>query len=189
MKTTVGCLPYIYPIPICLVGASVDGKSNFTTIGDIGLMGINPPLVAISSHANHHLTKGVLETGCFSINFPTTEMLEEVDHCGIVSGRDEDKGSLFDVFYGDLEIAPMIAECPVNLECEVVKAFNIEHRQMFIGKVVQTHVSDEFLIEVDGRKSIRDLTALDPILYALDNRYYSIGKVIGIGYQEAKKRE
>lgn len=189
MKTKIGALPYIYPIPITLVGATVDGKPNFTTIGDIGLMGINPPLVAISSHANHHLTKGIVETGCFSINFPTTNMLEEVDYCGIVSGRDVDKSSLFDVFYGDSKTAPMITECPVNLECEVVKEFNIEHRQMSVGQVVQTHINNEFLTEVNGKKAISDLSQLDPILYALDNRYYSIGKEIGIGYQEAKKRE
>jgi hypothetical protein len=28
---------------------------------------------------------------------------------------------------------------------------------------------------------------LDPIIYALDNRYYKIGEIIGIGYQESKK--
>ncbi|MEE4195136.1 MAG: flavin reductase family protein, partial [Anaerolineae bacterium] len=165
-----------------------NGKPNFTTIGDVGLMGINPPIVVVSSHARHHLTKGILETGCFSINFPTTSMLTDVDYCGVVSGRDVEKSSLFDVFYGDLTSAPMIEECPVNLECEVAKQFSIEHRQIFIGKVLQTHVSDVFLTEVDGRKSVSDLTKLDPILYALDNRYYAIGEAIGIGYQEAKKR-
>ncbi|MEE4195834.1 MAG: flavin reductase family protein, partial [Anaerolineae bacterium] len=62
MKVKVGLLPYIYLIPITLVGATVNGKPNFTTIGDVGLMGINPPIVVVSSHARHHLTKGILET-------------------------------------------------------------------------------------------------------------------------------
>ena len=74
MKVKIGNLPYIYPIPIVLVGANVNGKPNFTTIGDVGLMGINPPLVFISSHKQHYLNVGILETGCYSINFPTTNI-------------------------------------------------------------------------------------------------------------------
>jgi hypothetical protein len=30
------------------------------------------------------------------------------------------------------------------------------------------------------------MTKLDPIIYALDNRYYRIGKPIGVGYKEGK---
>jgi len=115
---------------------------------------------------------------------------KQVDIIFEVQQRFGDMFALFiGEFHGDLKIAPMVAECPVNLECEVVKELSIEHRQMFIGKIVQSHISDKFLTEANGRKSISDLTSLDPILYALDNRYYSIGKAICVGYQEAEKRE
>ena len=46
---------------------------------------------------------------------------------------------------------------------------------------------DAYLVEVDGKKQIAGLTHLDPILYALDNRYYSIGQPIGVGYKETKR--
>jgi flavin reductase (DIM6/NTAB) family NADH-FMN oxidoreductase RutF len=128
-----------------------------------------------------------LENGTFSINFPSTAMLAESDYCGIVSGRDVDKAALFEVFYGALGNAPMIAECPVSLECRVIKEFSIQHRQVFVGEVVQTHVSDHLVQEVDGKVQIGALPELDPIIYALDNRYYRIGEVIGTGYQEGKK--
>ena len=187
MKTKLGSLPYIYPIPIVLVGANINGKPSFTTIGDVGLMGINPPLVFVSSHKQHHVNAGILETGCYSINFPTTAMLHLVDYCGQVSGRDVDKAALFDVFYGDLDAAPLIRACPVNLECRVVKEFSIQHRQVFIGEVAQTHVDEKFVVEADARSTVADLGQLDPILYALDNRYYRIGEAIGIGYHEFKK--
>ena len=187
MKIKCGALPYIYPVPIVLAGANVDGRPSFTTIGDVGLLGINPPLVMISSHTRHYLNEGILDTGCYSINFPTTEMLPVVDYCGQVSGREVDKGALFEVFYGDLEVAPLIKQCPVNLECELVKEFSIQHRQIFVGQVAQTHV-DESLVRIDdGRQVIADLVRLDPILYALDNCYYQVGKAIGVGYQEASK--
>jgi len=187
MKIKLGSLPYVYPIPITLVGADVHSKPNYVTIGDTGLMGINPPLVYVSSHKDHYTNLGILENGTFSINFPTARMLARVDYCGVVSGREVDKAALFETFYGVTGSAPMIVECPVSLECRVVKEFSIQHRQIFVGEVVETYASEEFVHEKDGRKLLSDLTQLDPILYALDNQYYRVGAPIGVGYQEAVK--
>jgi hypothetical protein len=38
---------------------------------------------------------------------------------------------------------------------------------------------------LEPKPSLVDLQELDPILYALDNRYYRVGGVIGTGYEEA----
>ncbi len=187
MKIQLGKLPYVYPIPITLVGANVHGKPNFEVIGDMGLMGINPALVIISSHRDHYTNTGILENNTFSINFPTVSMLTKTDYCGTVSGRDVDKSTLFEIFYGETGTAPMIIECPVSMECRVVKEFSIQHRQMFLGEVVQCFASEEFVREKNGEKALADLTRLGPILYALDNRYYRIGEIIGEGYREAEK--
>ncbi|MFX1251042.1 MAG: flavin reductase family protein [Promethearchaeota archaeon] len=186
-KVKFGKIPLIYPVPIILAGALVHGKPNFETLGDVGIMGINPPIVFISSGQDHYTNIGVLEHDTFSINFPPTKLLAKTDYCGTVSGHDFDKSQLFNVFFGELETAPMIRECPVNLECKVIKEFSIQHRQIFIGDVVQTYVNEEFVVEKEGRKRIADMTKLDPIIYALDNRYYKIGELIGVGYQESRK--
>ncbi len=187
-KINFGRIPYIYPVPIVLAGALVNSKPNFETLGDTGIIGIKPPIVYISSSKGHYTNIGILEHGTYSINFPSTKLLVETDYCGTVSGRDVDKSRLFDVFFGELETAPMIKECPVNLECKVIKEFSIQHRQVFIGEVVQSHVSEEYVIIDDkGRKGITDMTTLDPVIYALDNRYYKIGEQVGTGYSESKK--
>jgi flavin reductase (DIM6/NTAB) family NADH-FMN oxidoreductase RutF len=186
-KIKLGPIPYLYPIPIVLVGAKVDNKPNFEEVGDVAIMGINPALVCISSGQDHHTNKGIIEFQSFSINIPNTKMLIETDYCGVVSGKQVDKSQLFDVFYGELENAPMIHQCPVNLECKVIREFLIKHRQIFIAEIVQTFVSDKYVFEENERKKVADLTQLDPIIYALDNRYYSVGKQIGTGYKEAKK--
>jgi flavin reductase (DIM6/NTAB) family NADH-FMN oxidoreductase RutF len=187
MKIKMGEVPLVYPVPIVLAGAKVNGKPNYVTLGDCGIMGIHPPLVYISLHREHFTTQGVVENKTFSVNLPTTDMLAVTDYCGIISGREEDKGALFETFYGELETAPMIAECPVNLECQVVHTFSIEHRQIFVGRVVQAHVEEKFVIQGEGKPKIAPLPELQPILYALDNCYYSVGKKIGVGYQEGRK--
>jgi flavin reductase (DIM6/NTAB) family NADH-FMN oxidoreductase RutF len=186
MKVKLGTVPLVYPIPIVLAGSNVRGRPNFATLGDCGVMGINPPLVYISSHREHYTNEGILENETYSVNVPSTDLLAMTDYCGMVSGKKVDKSELFEVFYGELETAPMIQECPVNLECQVVKEFCIEHRQIFVGKVVQAYVDEEYVIERDGRKAITEMTRLDPIIYALDNRYYRIGEPIGVGYEEGK---
>jgi flavin reductase (DIM6/NTAB) family NADH-FMN oxidoreductase RutF len=180
--------PLIYPIPIILAGANVNGTPNFVTLGDVGLMGLNPPLVFISSHTNHHTNIGILQNNTYSINIPSTDMLDKTDYCGLVSGSEVNKSALFKIFYGVLENAPMIEECPVNIECQVIKEFCIQHRQIFVGKVIATHVNQEMMIPEDGEhRRIANLQKLDPIIYALDNCYYRIGEKIGVGYEEGQK--
>lgn len=186
LKVKMGQVPLIYPIPIALVGSLVSGKPNFETIGDVGIMGINPPLVYVSSHQDHYTNKGIIEHNTLSINFPSRELLSVTDLCGKASGKDMDKSELFNVFYGDLQNAPMIVNCSVNLEVEVIKEFSIEHRQIFIGKVRQSYVNKEYIKEVESKNRIEGMRYLDPIIYALDNKYYSIGEEIGTGYNESE---
>lgn len=183
LKTT---LPLIYPVPIVLAGALVEGKPNYATIGDTGLMGINPPLVFISTHVNHHTNRGIRVHQTFSINVPSTDMLEKVDYCGIVSGAEVDKSVLFTNFFGELKTAPMIEECQINLECKVVMEFSIQHRRIFVGEVAATHVDPGLLRNGKERVSIPNLSDVDPILYALDNHYYRVGEEIGEGYAEGQ---
>lgn len=64
--------------------------------------------------------------------------------------------------------------------------FKVQHRHIFVGEVRQTHINEEYVCERDGRTRIAGITELDPIIYALDNRYYKIGTAIGTGYHEGR---
>lgn len=188
-KQKLGPIPLVYPIPIALVGAAVDGKPNFTEVGDVGIMGIKPPYVFVSLGENSHSRRGIAESGQFSLNFPNTNLMAEADYCGVVSGKTVNKANLFTVFYDEegLPELPMIEECPVNLACKVLKHFTLQHRNIFAAEVIQTYAGEEFLVQKGEHRTLADLTVLDPLIYALDNRYYRIGEAIGTGYQESKK--
>ncbi len=181
-----GKIPLVYPIPIVLAGAEVQGRANFATLGDCGIMGINPPLVYVSLHRDHYTTRGIEEHRVYSINIPPTSLLAATDYCGIVTGEEVDKSGLFEVFYGELGTAPMIAECRVNLECRVIESLGIEQRRIYVGEVVQVYVDEEYVVEEEGRRSMVEMTELDPIIYGLDNRYYRVGEMIGTGYAEGR---
>lgn len=187
-KKHLGPVPLVYPVPIALVGVLVDDKPNFTEVGDVGIMGLNPPYVFVSLGEKSYSKLGITQTSQFSLNFPNTTLMSKVDFCGTSSGRKVDKASLFSLFHDPegLPNLPLIEDCPVNLACEVVEHLTLEHRNIFIGKVIQTYVNEDCFVEIDGKQHLADLTVLDPLIYALDNRYYKIGDPIGTGYQEGK---
>lgn len=75
----------------------------------------------------------------------------------------------------------------VNLVCKALKHITIQRRNIFIGEVVQSYVREDCLVQKGEHRKLADLTVLDPLIYALDNRYDRIGQPIGTGYQESKK--
>jgi len=100
-------------MPMVLVGAVVDGKANFMAAAWVCRVNAKPPMFSIAL-GHHHTNKGIEENKEFSINVPDVSMVEKTDYCGLVSGVKNDKSRLFDVFYGELKKAPLIAECPVS---------------------------------------------------------------------------
>ena len=185
MKISLGKTPFIYPIPIVLVGAYVDGSINYAEVGDAAIMGIGTPLVAISLNTGHHTAKGIGQTGVFSINIPTADMMAKADYCGIRSGRDTDKALLFTNTEGE-HGSPLIDECPVNIECKVLETLTIKNRRIFIAEVLQTLIDEKYAKKIDGKVKIADMRELNPLIYSLDNKYYKIGDLIGEGYKEGK---
>ena len=117
-------------------------------------------------------------------------MVEKIDYCGIVSGKEIDKSEVFDVFYGDLKTAPMVNLSPLNLECEVVKIFKImelveieEGHEVFIGKVVNAYADEAYLAE-----GIPDITKFKTYTYSLKN-YWKVGEKLAPAFEIGKKYE
>lgn len=181
MKISLGPVNSLYPMPTVLVGANVNGKPNYITIAHVGIMDLQS--VSLGMAKTHFTNAGIRENGTFSINFPSAEMVEITDYCGIVSGREVDKGRLFRHFYGELGSAPMIEECPVNMECRLIKTVDFPKHDIFIGEVVQTYCSEEFLM-----KGGIDLMKVQPILFSMQDRgYWKIGPRFSQAWYAGKK--
>ena len=70
-------------------------------------------------------------------------MVKETDYCGLVSGKNVDKGEFFEVFYGELKTAPMIAECPINMECRLIQTVDFPRHDIFVGEIVAAGINDD----------------------------------------------
>ncbi len=164
------------PRPALLVGANVDGKANFMAVGGGGVANAEPPMIAVLIRHHCHTLKGVLQNLTFSVNTPSVDLVREVDFCGITSGAKVDKVKVckFRVFYGNLKTAPLIEQCPVNLECRVMHILNLGSHSFIIGEVKGTYVSDDCL--TDGKPDVRKIK---PIVFNLESsEYYAFGEVI-----------
>lgn len=182
MQTLTKVVPLLHPVPIVLIGTFVKDKLNYTTIGDIAIAGLNPPLVMISLHRDHFSTQGLIEHGKFSINVPDQKMLDVIDFCGMKSGKDFNKGELIRTEV-DTDGIPYAQKACISLLCKVEQNVTIETRMIFVARVLNTIVRDDLI--VSGQI---DFKQLNTITYGLNNHYYSIGEIIGTGYQEGKKK-
>src|SRR4030066_133496 len=127
IKKKSGPQPMVWPHPTVLVGANVNGKPDFAAVAWTGVAASNPASVTIALQPHRYSLKGIYENRTFSINVPSVDLVKETDYCGLVSGADADKAKTcgFKVFYGTLDTTPLIEQCPVNLECEVLHMLNL----------------------------------------------------------------
>jgi flavin reductase (DIM6/NTAB) family NADH-FMN oxidoreductase RutF len=156
--------PYrpIYPTPAALITSiSPAGAPNIITLGEVYNLSLRQPtIVGISLTKRRYSHQLISQTGEFVVNMPTVDILDKVDQCGSVSGRDVDKFATFGLTpeRADLVGPPLIAECPINLECKVLGMEEIGDHDMFKGEVVAAHV-DEALMDEDGRIQVDRLGA------------------------------
>jgi flavin reductase (DIM6/NTAB) family NADH-FMN oxidoreductase RutF len=165
------------PFPAVLVGANVDGKPNYATLGACGVVSMEPVLY-VSLKETHYTSKGIRETEYFSVNIPSADLVQKTDYCGVVSGHTTDKSNVFTSFYDEASTAPMVRECPVNYLCKVIKTLPIFGFEMFFGEMVATYVSGECL--TDGRL---DPQKVNPLMMMYPN-YLGSGRAIGSVYKE-----
>lgn len=172
MKKKIGGKNALYPSLTILAGANVNGKPNFNTIAHVGIATMNS--ITLSMRKDRYTSIGIKENKTFSVNIPSRQLVTETDYCGIFSGKNTDKSTLFEVFYGDLKTAPMIKSCPINMECKLYDIIDFPTHDLIVGEVVETYVDESVL--TDGAI---DITKVDPLLFEMASmKYWSIGKEI-----------
>lgn len=178
----------IYPMPAVMVSVGDEVDSNIITIAWTGTICTNPPMAYISVRKSRHSYKYLMETKEFVINLTTESLVKETDYCGVKSGRDVNKWEEMSLTKGKakkLKYAPIIEECPVNIECEVVEVKELGSHDMFLAKVVSVQVSEEYMNEKG--KFMLNSTGL--LAYS-HGEYMGLGKSHGtFGYSIRKKKK
>lgn len=182
-RINVGDNAFILPMPQAIVGTHFQGRANFMALAWMTRVNYQPCLLAIAVNAKHATAQGIAQCGQFSINLPHEGMHRETDLMGLVSGKQVDKSRFFDIHYGELEHAPLIRDCPLSMECEVVRTVEQESNTIFIGRLKATWTEERYL--TDGYV---DIEKVRPLMLSMpDNRYWALGREVGRAWQDGKE--
>ena len=179
-KVAMGPKVSLYPLPAVLVGANIDGKANFMTAAWCGIVNSEPPMLSVSVRPSRFTHKGIMQNMTLSINIASADQAQAVDYLGVISGAKEDKikKCKYTVFYGKLKTAPLIEQCPVNMECTVVHMLELNSHTLFVCRIDESYISEDALTE--GKP---DAKKINPIIFASEPRqYYGIGKAVAKAY-------
>jgi flavin reductase (DIM6/NTAB) family NADH-FMN oxidoreductase RutF len=173
---------FLYPMPMVLVGSVIEGKANFMAVGWISRVNYEPPLIAIAI-SQHYSNKGIDENKEFSVNIPDVPLIEKTDYCGLVSGSKTDKSKLFDIFYGKLEKAPLINECPICISCALYDTVKFPFNTLYIGEPKEVFTEEKYMTD----KKL-DIKKINPFTLTMpDNNYWSVGENLGQAWNIGKR--
>ncbi len=178
----------VYPLPAVMVScADKEGNDNIITVAWTGTVCTNPAMAYISVRPERYSYKMIRESGEFVINLTTEELAYATDWCGVRSGRDYDKFKEMKLTKGKAETlsyAPIIEECPVNIECKVVEVKELGSHHMFLAEVKAVRVDEKHM----NKNGKFELNKTGLMAYS-HGEYFTLGKSLGtFGWSVAKKQ-
>lgn len=178
----------LYPLPAVMVSCQRGNETpNIVTVAWTGTICTNPAMVYISLRPERYSYDIISDSKEFVINLSTKKLTKAVDYCGVKSGRTVDKFKEMNLtpIKGNVVQAPLIDECPVNIECRLKEIIALGSHHMFIGEVVGVHADKDYMDE----KGKFHLSKAEPIVYS-HGEYYGLGDLLGtFGYSVRKKKK
>ena len=172
-EKNIGNVLALYPKPMTVVGAEVEGKVNWLVVGHTGIIGHDRVLVSMSK--SHYTNQGIRKSKKLSINLVSREMLPQADYVGSVSGDSVNKSGVFKYHWGE-NGTPVIDASPLTMECNVEDIFETEGFDNFICSIANTYAAPEVL-DSEGKL---DYTQLKPVLFEFPTySYIATGEIIG----------
>lgn len=175
------------PVPAALVTCGTIENPNVLTIGWTGIVCTRPPMTYISVRPERYSHDIIAESGEYVINLTTSAMCRETDLCGVKSGKDTDKFKLcgFHTAPAQKIAAPVIEECPVNLECRVTESKLLGSHTMFLAEIIGINVDERF-IDSKGKLNLQQCGLM---AYA-HGEYFALGRKLGdFGFSVRKKKK
>lgn len=146
------------------------GKPNVATVAWAMPTSQKPALIAISLSPQRYSHTLIEESGEFTVNIPSIDILQAVIACGAFSGRSFDKfkkAGLTPV-PGKTVKAPSIQECLASIECVVEDKFTTGDHTVFVGKVMDAYA------EMGSFTDSYDIKRAHMIYHGGGNNFYTL---------------
>lgn len=150
----------LYPVGVALVTTGGE-RPNVFTCNRLASCSAEPPRISLSIRKNRYSYDLMRASREFVVNIPGQNQSVVSDYIGVVSGRDEDKIAIAHL---RLESArsvktPLLANCPVNIECIVERELDLDSHALFIGLVQVVH-AEESVLDANGDVDIVRATSI-----------------------------
>jgi flavin reductase (DIM6/NTAB) family NADH-FMN oxidoreductase RutF len=141
-KTTANFNSCLQPKPDVIVSCrGAKGENNALAVAYCCNCSFDPPMVMVGIVPSRYSHRLIKESGCFVVNLVGKKNRELFEYVGSHSGRDGDKLSAAGASLSEaVKInAPVIDDCPVNIECSITGSIVTGSHEMFAGKVEYVH--------------------------------------------------
>lgn len=172
MKQRLGALERIFPMPAVLVVGGTMEEADALAVAWINIVSSTPPTIVMGLRKTRRTLELIRSNaGEFTVNVPSTALAAQVDYCGMVSGTKADKFAATGLTLapGAVVSAPIIEECPYNIECRTTREVEVGEYVIVFGEVVESHAEESVLRE---GTNIAEMDALDPLVYIPGAREY-----------------
>ena len=178
MTKNFGAKPYLCPMPTYMIGTyNEDDTVDVMMMAWGGICAED--MVALNLEADHKTVANINARKAFTLAVPGTDTLRESDFFGIATAnRTADKfgRSGLHAVKSESVDAPVIAEYPITLECEVIEMQTQPYGLRVLGRIVNV-VADEKVLDAAGKIDAGKIHAF--AFDQMQNGYYAIGEKIG----------
>ena len=181
MRKNFGAKPLSFPQPVFIIGTyNADGTPNAMNAA-WGCMADSDKICIVVS-SSHKTMENIKLRKAFTVSMATKEQVVPADFVGVVSGNDDahkwektgwqaEKSAFVD--------APLIAQLPMALECEMLSYD--EETCRLVGRIVNVSADESILVE-NGKV---DVAKLRPITYdSMNHHYLVLGEKVGNAFQD-----
>ena len=124
--------------PVVLVTTARRGRPNVMALSWLTMMDFEPPVIGLVMSDRNHSFAALKATRECVLNVPTIEIADNAVACGNASGARVDKFAAFGLtpLSASQVRAPLIRECPVNIECRVTDMRMVRRYDLFVLQAV-----------------------------------------------------
>ncbi len=181
MRKNFGAKAMCYPMPVFIIGTyNADGTPNAMNAAWGGISEETEITICVDS--GHKTAENLKARMAFTVSMATAGAMTACDYVGIVSGNKEpDKFAKagFHAVKSEFVDAPLIAELPMALECEVISYD--EETCRLVGRIVNVS-AEESVLGDNGKVDVRKLR---PITYdPMNHQYLVLGEKVGQAFHD-----
>lgn len=186
MRKDLGKQPALFPMPVLMVTA-YDANGTVQVMNAAWGMICDMDKIALFIDEDHATTKAIRQTKAFTVSIADKDHMDVADYYGIATGNkmpDKFAKSGYHAQKSSFVNAPIIAEFPVAMECELAEIVETDNLHAVVGTIVNVS-ADENVLSENGKIDPIKLNAL--IFDQFQSGYYVATEKVGRAWNAGKE--